>query len=124
MARSRKSARQAGTRFESLIASTLAEHVDDRIERRARTGSSDRGDISGVRFMGHRVCIECKDVSSGLSLPEWVREAHAEAENDGALVGVVAHKRHGNGNGLEQWVTMTVGDLVKLLNTQNPDNGW
>lgn len=121
MARSRSSAKQAGTKFESLIAQTLAEHVDDRIERRARTGAKDCGDISGLRFHGHRIVVEAKNTSR-IDLAGWIKEAHQEAENDGALVGVIAHKRHGNGKGLDQWVTMTVGDLVKLLNTQNRDN--
>lgn len=76
MTRSRRSARTAGTRFETTIAAALAAALDDdRIERRARNGSKDRGDISGVRIHGQRVVLECKDTTT-LRLPEWTAEAH------------------------------------------------
>ena len=62
MTRSRRSAKAAGTRFETSIANALATALDDdRIERRARNGSKDRGDIAGVRLHSQRVVIECKD---------------------------------------------------------------
>lgn len=118
MARNRKSAKAAGARFESLIAATLAELLDDdRIERRAKTGAKDRGDIAGVRTRGKRVVIECKNTTR-TDLAGWTREAHVEAGNDDALVGVVVHKRHGNGKGAEQWVSMTLADLAVLLTGQ------
>jgi hypothetical protein len=48
-ARSRRSAKTAGTRFETAIAAALAAALgDDRIERRTRNGTKDRGDIGGV----------------------------------------------------------------------------
>lgn len=47
--RTRASARKAGSAFESLVVAFLAEHVDDRIERRARNGSKDRGEVAGRR---------------------------------------------------------------------------
>lgn len=31
------------------------------------------------------------------------------------LVGLVVHKRHGKGRAEDQWLTLTVGDLVALL---------
>ena len=59
MTRTRASAKNAGTAFETLIARHLAEQLaDDRIERRARTGGKDRGDIAGVRLAGRRLTIE------------------------------------------------------------------
>lgn len=59
MTRSRRSAKTAGTRFETAITTALAEAlVDDRIERRTRNGSRDRGDIAGIRCHGQRVVIE------------------------------------------------------------------
>lgn len=65
MTRSRRSARTAGTRFESSIAAALAQALDDdRIERRSRNGNRDRGDIGGVRCRGQRVVIEAKDCSA------------------------------------------------------------
>ena len=109
---------QKGTSFETSIAKGLAEALnDDRIERRARTGALDKGDIAGVRLNGKRVVIECKNIATGkvFKLPEWVKEAQEEAENDGAVVGIVIHKRSGSTKSLEQWCSMTVGDLVTIL---------
>lgn len=116
MPRNRKSAKAAGARFEQLIADGLAEALDDdRIERRKSRGANDRGDIAGVRLHGQRVVVECKDITRGLNLPEWTSEAQKQAGNDDALVGVVAHKRHGSGNPLDQWISMTVADFAAIL---------
>jgi hypothetical protein len=116
--RSRRSAKQAGSSFERQIADCLAQELgDDRIDRRVKCGSADRGDIGGVRLNGKRVVIECKNEATGkvFKLPEWVKEAQEEAENDGAVVGIVIHKRSGSTKPLEQWCSMTVGDLVTIL---------
>ena len=121
MARNRRSARTAGTRFETAIAAALAAALDDdRIERRSRNGAKDRGDISGVRLHGQRVVIEVKDCAT-LSLPGWTREARIEAGNDDALVGLVVHKRRGDVRPLQQWCSMTVADLVAILTAQRVD---
>lgn len=115
MGRSRASAKQAGATFERVIADGLARALsDDRIDRKVRTGSKDTGDVANVRMGPHRIVIECKNVKAQ-ALPEWTREAQLEAEHDGALVGVVIAKRHGKSDPLQQWVHMTVADLVKLL---------
>lgn len=120
MARSRASARQAGTRFESAIVAYLQDHVDDGIERRAKSGAKDRGDISGLRHMGQRVVIECKDTSRA-NLGVWASEVETERGNDDAGVGLIAHKRHGKGRAEDQWVTLTLADLVSLLTGERPD---
>lgn len=54
MTRSSASAKKAGSAFETSVANYLAATVDDRIERRSRNGSKDRGDLAGVRHMGER----------------------------------------------------------------------
>lgn len=118
MPRSRRSAKQAGSSFEQLIADGLAAALDDdRIERRVKHGARDRGDISGVRLHGQRVVLECKDELNGkvLKLPEWTKEAHEEAGNDDALVGIVISKRTGTRDPMKQWCHMEVGDLVAIL---------
>lgn len=115
MTRSRQSAKAAGTRFERSVADYLADALaDDRIDRRAKTGALDKGDIAGVRVNGQRLAIECKDTSR-MALPQWIGEAHVEAVNDGALVGVVVHKRHGVADPARQWVSMELADLVALI---------
>lgn len=119
--RNHRSAKSAGTRFERSVADYLAATLDDRIDRRVKTGNKDCGDIGGVRRSpcGSRIAIECKDTSK-IDLPQWTREAATEAANDGALLGVVVHKRHGVTNPAQQWVSMTLGDLVAILSGQRP----
>lgn len=124
MARTRTTARKAGSSFERLIADTLAAHIDDRIDRRPKMGSKDRGDIGGVRlspvFRSGRVVIECKSTRT-LSLGTWANEAETERGNDDAVAGIIAHKRHGKAAGLDQWVTLTVRDLCALLTGERPE---
>lgn len=90
---------------------------DDRIERRARNGNKDRGDLSGLRTpLGERIVAEVKNVTK-LNLSGWVREAEVERGNDDAAVGVVIHKRVGKARAQmgEQFVTMTLRDFTVLL---------
>lgn len=120
MARSRASAKAAGARFERRIADYLAEHVDDRIDRRVKTGSADRGDIGGVRHMGARVVIECKDYAGQYKIGPWLGEAEIERGNDDAGVGLVVAKRRGTAAPGEQVVIMTLADLVSLMTGERP----
>ena len=115
MTRNRKSAKDAGARFESSVAAYLNVHVDDRIERRRLSGGRDRGDISGLRHHGQRVVIECKNTAR-LDLAGWAAEAEIERGNDDAVAGVIISKRHGKGQPGDQWVHMTLRDFVALLN--------
>lgn len=120
MGRSNRSARQAGTKFERDIANHLAAGFDDdRIDRRVKMGSADRGDIAGFRFSGRRIVVECKDVSK-MNLGGWVNEAEVERGNDDADVGMVIHKRRGHGQPGDQYVTMTVDNLLRLLGADVP----
>lgn len=112
--RSRASAKKAGTAFERSVADYLATTVDDRIDRRVKTGTADKGDIAGLRHQGHRVVIEAKNVSR-INLAGWAKEADAERANDDALAGIVVHKRHGIADPAQQWVCMTLAELVALL---------
>lgn len=114
MARNMRSRKAAGTRFESQVVQYLKDHVDDGIERRAKSGSKDRGDVTGLFHLGQRIVIECKNHTK-MSLGPWANEAETERGNDDAGVGIIAHKRHGKGAPAEQWVTMTLADLVALL---------
>jgi hypothetical protein len=119
MGRSNASAKKAGARFEREVADYLSEHVDDRIDRRVKTGANDKGDIAGVRVHGERMVIECKDTAR-INLGTWAKEAEVERVNDKALVTAVVHKRHGKGDAAEQWVTLTLRDLVALITGTRP----
>jgi hypothetical protein len=118
MTRSRRSARNAGTRTERVVADYLAQALDDdRIDRRVKRGTQDRGDIGGLRTHGQRLVVEVKDCARQ-DLPAWTGEAHLEAGNDDALVGVVIAKRRGTTNPGQFWVHMTVDDLLALMTGQ------
>lgn len=123
MARSRASAKAAGARFERSIADHLAAHVDDRIDRRVKTGAKDRGDIAGVRHMGERVVMELKDYGGRYLVGPWLGEAELERGNDDAAVGMVVAKRRGTTAPGEQVVFMTVDDLIGLLTGSRPGHG-
>ena len=118
--RNRASAKKAGTALETQIAAYLAAHVDDRIERRSKGGSKDRGDISGLRHMGQRVVVEVKNTAR-IDLAGWAAEAELERRNDDAVAGVIISKRHGKGQSGDQWVHMTLRDFVALIAGERPE---
>lgn len=121
MTRTRASAKQAGATFERSLADWLAKHIDDRIDRRVKTGAKDRGDIGGLRHMGGRVVIEAKNYGGRLMPGPWIGEAEIERGNDDALAGIVIAKRRGTTDPGQQFVLMTVNDLTALL-TGNRDH--
>lgn len=115
MTRNRVSAKAAGARTERIVADYLAAALDDdRIDRRVKTGSKDRGDVGGLRHAGHRLVVEIKDCAR-TDLAGWVTEAHLEANHDDALMGLVIHKRRGTTDPGRFYVAMTVDDLLALL---------
>lgn len=116
MARSRKSAKQAGSRFERTVADYLAEQLaDDAIDRQVKNGSKDLGDVRGVKLRDLPVAVECKDYAGKSDLPKWYLEADAERENKGAAFGVVVWKRRGTADPAEQHVSMTLGTFAAIL---------
>lgn len=120
MTRNHRSARQAGARFERVIADYLAEHIDDRIDRRVKTGAKDRGDIAGLRHMGERVVLELKDYGGRFLVAPWLREVEIERGNDDAAVGAVVVKRRGVSDPGSQVVFMTMRDFVALMTGERP----
>lgn len=116
MTRNRKSAKQAGARFERLIADHFKEKVSPVIDRRVKTGAKDKGDIGGVMHMGQRIVIECKDYRGQLKAGTWMNEAHIAMGNDDAGVAIVIAKRQGTTKPGDQWVLTTVDDLISLMN--------
>ena len=121
MSRNRRSAKKAGTAFETDIARYLAGHVDDRIERRTKNGRSDRGDIAGLRHMGERVVVEVKNTTRWTPAA-WLAEAEIERGNDDALVGMVVAKRRGVTHPGSQYVLMSLDDLIALLTAERPEH--
>ena len=120
MTRNRLSAKKSGATFERLIANFLAVHVDDRIDRRVRTGAKDCGDISNLRHMGIRIVAELKDYGGRFRVGVWLGEADTERGNDDAGCGLVIAKRKGTTDPGDQVVFMTVRDLVALTTGTRP----
>jgi hypothetical protein len=119
MTRNRASAKKAGTSFETLVAAYLAERLQLPIERRAKTGAKDRGDIAGVWNAHGNIVVECKNTSRD-SLPQWIREAEVERVNDNAvtgrtIAGVVIHKKRGSMKPAEQYVSMDLDTFIRLV---------
>lgn len=108
--------KQKGTQYESLIRDYLKEHWNPDIERMPLSGGKDRGDIAGFRVGEgrHLIAWELKNRTQ-MSLSEWIREAQEEAENYGAVAGIVVHKRKGKGLAGDQYVTLTLDDFLNVV---------
>lgn len=107
---------QKGATFEQDTSDYLAAALgDDRIERRVKHGTNDRGDIAGLRIHGKRVVVECKN-HRRMELAEWVDEAETERGNDDAEYGIVIHKRRGCGKAKfgGNYVTMTLETFAAI----------
>lgn len=116
MARNRKSAKQAGARFERLVSDHLRDNLDDRIDRRVKTGAKDCGDIANLRTPNNnRLVAEAKDYGGRLQPAQWAKEMETERANDNALAGVIIAKRRGTTNPGDQWVLTTLDNLINIL---------
>lgn len=125
MTRTLRTARQAGALMETKTVEYLNWALDtDTIERRRPNGVNDRGDLSGIRYQGHRVVVECKNTSK-MNVSKHLNEAETERGNDDALFGVVVQKRPGigittrEGQG-RQLVMMTLATFALILNDGLP----
>ena len=65
--------------------------------------------------MGGRVVVECKDYGGRLMPGPWIGEAETERGNDDALAGIVIAKRRGTTSPGQQFVLMTVDNLIAIL---------
>lgn len=91
MARTRASAKKAGTAFETAVCDYLKEKTGFPIMRMPKSGAVDKGDIFGVQFQGKNVTIECKNPGekSRWSLSGWWNETITEIDNFDAYCGVL-----------------------------------
>lgn len=99
-----------GTRAETAVVRYLVDQGAPAVERRALSGTQDRGDIAGLPG----VVIEVKDVSRD-GLPGWLDEAEVERRNDAAALAFVWHKRRGKGSPADWFVTMRGAQVVEVL---------
>jgi hypothetical protein len=111
--------RAKGSSFERLVADYFKANGFPFADRRVKSGAKDKGDIGGVGVHGQGVVIEAKNTTR-ISLGTWAAEAEQERVNDEALAGLILHKRHGKGQAGDQWVTLTLRDLVAILTGTRP----
>ena len=115
-----------GTRFETAVVRYLrAMTGDPSIDRMALHGGEDEGDITGLTFRGRDVVVECKDTRRP-DLTEHLREARREAMNHRkaghpTVCGILVQHAPGVGTTRmgDQWVAMTLADLVGILTEAN-----
>ncbi len=121
-ARSRASAKAAGSKFARIVADYFHKHVSEWIDKAPLWGAHDRGDILNLRTKaGDRVVVECKEYRGEYKVGTWLKEAEIERMNDNALVGLVVAKRRGHGDPGDQVVFMTMRDLVALITDERPE---
>ena len=104
-----------GADFEQMCAEYISRRTGDEVIRRRPSGANDRGDLHGVRHMGKRVTVECKNCRD-MKLSKWVEEAETERGNDDGEYGIVIHHRKGKGAASmgEQYVTMTLDTFLAM----------
>lgn len=115
-------ARQKGNGYENANLPLLKEHypVVQRIGLPGtRTGNNGLGDYK--LFPEERFVLEAK-CHARLDLSSWHRQVMGDAQtamrvwNRDRVAGVILHKRHGTTDPAEQWVTMSFGDFLWLVN--------
>lgn len=107
---------QKGTTFETQCVDYLNKVLGAHVERRAKHGINDRGDLSGVFINGAPCVAECKN-HKRMALADWIDQAEIERGNDDAEYGVVFHKRKGAGvkNFGENYVSMTLETFAAII---------
>lgn len=110
MSRTRATARQAGTKWETAIVEALRLAGWDACERRRLSGKRDRGDIAGVPG----VVIEAKNTAR-IDLAGAVDQANIERENADAEHGVAWIKRRGKSHPAHGYVVMDGYTFMNLL---------
>ena len=106
--------RQKGTAWESSIVNYLRAIGHEHAERRALSGSNDRGDIAGLPC----VVIEAKAAKTA-TLGPWLNELDAEIVNDSVdgspSTGALWVKRNGKTRATDGVIVMRPDDWLRLL---------
>ena len=106
-----------GTWWETACVNWLSPLIPG-VRRKAMAGAADEGDLT---WGSERVVIECKNVGA-LAVPAWIREAEAEAANNGSAYGVVLYKVRGKGQVQDGVVAMSPDTFVRLIKEAGLDS--
>ena len=103
--------KQKGTLAETAVADYFRQTFPA-VERRALSGSNDKGDIANVP----NAVIEIKNQKS-YKIPEWIKETEQERINAGSPYGVLVIKPNKVGiTKIDQWwAVMPLEQIVSLL---------
>lgn len=99
--------KQKGTAAETAVVKYLC-YRGLPVERRALSGSADKGDIGGAGMT-----FEVKNCAR-TELAAWVDEARVEAANAGDDAYAVIHKRRGKGDPADWYVTLPLSVFIDL----------
>lgn len=99
-----------GTMAETAVVEYLRKCGATQVERRALSGTLDKGDIAGIPGL----VIEVKNEQK-LNLAGWTAECRGEIANAGAEVGFVWAKKRGKGSPGDWYAVMTGDQMVELL---------
>lgn len=98
-----------GTRWETRLVKWFNENGWPQVERRARNGRKDRGDLTGLVS----IVVEAKNVKR-IELAKWMDEALVEQANDGAQQAVVIFPRK-NCETKRAYVLMELQQYAELI---------
>lgn len=101
--------KRKGTAWESAVVDYLRSHGQPHAERRALTGSADKGDVSGIPG----VMIEAKNEKT-VTLGAYADEVKVETANAGASIGVAVVKRRNRGPG-DAYVVMSLQQFAAMI---------
>lgn len=126
MSRNLKSAKKAGSSFESSVTFYLQHALNDpRIQRLRLHGAKDIGDIGNIYFMGQRVCIECKNTAAK-AYRAHIAEAMNEAGNLDAPFYFVVQKIPGIGfrsmRKIGSQMAYTTPEVLDAMRREAPDD--
>jgi Holliday junction resolvase len=108
--------KRKGTQFETDVVRYLVEHGQPYAERRALTGSADKGDVSGIPG----VMIEAKNEKT-VTLGAYLDEVKVETANAGASIGVAVVKRRSRGPG-DAYVLMSLQQFAAMISDDEATN--
>jgi hypothetical protein len=99
-----------GTAAETAVVNYVRENGFPHAERRALSGTQDKGDVAGIIDN----VIEVKNCARD-GLPQWIDETEVERINAKARYGVCWHKRRGKGSPADWFVTMRGEQYLAIL---------
>jgi hypothetical protein len=109
--------KNVGTAGESAVVRVLIASGWPNCERRALTGSQDRGDVAGVPgFVIEVKAGKAAETASDAQVVAWLEETETERHNDNAAYGVLVMKKKGVGHeNAGRWTAVMWSDAYAHL---------